>query len=81
MGARLNWSWELETQPCRTTTESRAQPGDSGERQEIEKQVRGTFVLSRMSSNGTCEAYLYSFVKELIFSLKWGKIMMVQVKE
>jgi len=21
MGARLNWSWELEAQPCRTTTE------------------------------------------------------------
>jgi len=26
MGARLNWSWELEAQPHRTTTESRAPP-------------------------------------------------------
>ena len=59
LGARLNWSWELETQPHRTTTESRAQPGHSDKRQEIEKQIRGTFVISMISSNGTCEAYLY----------------------
>jgi len=32
MGARLNQSWELEAQPHRTTTESRAPPGDSGDR-------------------------------------------------
>ena len=44
MGARLNQSWELETQPCKTTTESRAPPGDSDERQETEEQVRGAFV-------------------------------------
>ena len=81
MGARLNQSWELETQPCRTTTESRAQPGDSDERQKTEKQVRGTFVISRISSNGICEAYSYSFVEKLIYNLKWGKITMVQVKE
>jgi len=48
MGARLNWSWELETQPHRTTTESRAPPGDSNERQETEEQVRGAFVISRI---------------------------------
>jgi len=54
MGARLNQSWELEAQPCRattesrTTTESRAPPGDSDKRQETEEQVRGAFVISRM---------------------------------
>jgi len=32
MGARLNWSWELEAQTHRTTTESRAPPEDSGKR-------------------------------------------------
>jgi len=48
MGARLNQSWELETQPCRTTTEKRAPPGDSDKRQETEEQVRGAFVISRM---------------------------------
>jgi len=48
MGARLNQSWELETQPHRTTTESRASPGDSDKRQETEEQVRGAFVISRM---------------------------------
>jgi hypothetical protein len=51
MGARLNRRWELEAQPHRTTTESRAQPGDSDERQETEKtekQVRDAFVISRI---------------------------------
>jgi len=48
MGARLNRSWELETQPCRTTTESRAPPGGSDERQATEEQVRGAFVISRI---------------------------------
>jgi len=60
MGARLNQSWELEAQPCRTTTESRAPPGDSDERQETEKQVRGAFVISRIRNNGTYKTYLYS---------------------
>jgi hypothetical protein len=54
MGARLNRRWELEAQPHRTTTESRAQPGDSDERRETEKtektekQVRDAFVISRI---------------------------------
>jgi len=48
MGARLNWSWELEVQPHRTTTKRRAPPGDSDERQETEEQVRGAFVISRI---------------------------------
>jgi hypothetical protein len=57
--ARLNWSWELEAQPYRTITESRAQPGDSSEVQETEKQFRGAFVISKIRCNGTCETYLY----------------------
>jgi len=48
MGARLNQTWKLEAQPHRTTSESRAPPGDSNERQETEEQVRGAFVISRI---------------------------------
>jgi len=48
MGARLNQSWDIEAQPHRATTESRASPGDSDKRQETEEQVRCAFVISRM---------------------------------
>jgi hypothetical protein len=47
IGSRLVTKWKKGS-TCRPTTESKGQPVDSREGQEIEKQVGGAFVISRM---------------------------------
>ena len=48
MGARLNWSWELEAQPCRTITESRLNQEIVTRDEKQRSKARDAFVISRI---------------------------------